>query len=232
MFSSRLFIAFVLFGTVLAVSLDAFASAVISGTRIIYPADSQEVSVKITNNGSSAILLQSWLDNGDPEMKPAAISVPFILTPPINRVDAGKGQTLRISFTGPALAADRESVFWLNVLEIPAKNPQKAAENTLQVAFRSRIKLFYRPKGLKGHPAEAVKQLVWRQQSGSVRVDNPTPYFVSLVGVKTADGLPEAAMVAPFGSKTLALKAASGSRLSGAVVNDYGALEPFVADIK
>lgn len=37
------------------------------------------------------------------------------------------------------LPVDRESVFWLNVKEIPKKS---AEENVLQIAVRSRIKLF------------------------------------------------------------------------------------------
>lgn len=63
-------------------SMTGQASVVISGTRVIYPADAKEVSVKINNGGPSPVLLQSWIDNGDVNAKPSAIKVPFVLTPP------------------------------------------------------------------------------------------------------------------------------------------------------
>ncbi|WP_251677901.1 fimbria/pilus periplasmic chaperone [Escherichia coli] len=66
----------------------------------------------------------------------------LLLPPPINRVDPGKGQTLRVTFTDLPLPTDRESVFWLNVLEIPTRYEPKSNDNYLQVAFRTRIKLF------------------------------------------------------------------------------------------
>ncbi|RDL19866.1 pili/flagellar assembly PapD-like chaperone [Serratia fonticola] len=73
----------------------------------------------------------------------------------MNRVETGKGQTLRISYAGGALPMDKESVFWLNVLEVPAKSQATTGENRLQMAFRPRIKLFFRPKGLDGNPNDA-----------------------------------------------------------------------------
>ncbi|MBC3232133.1 fimbria/pilus periplasmic chaperone, partial [Serratia fonticola] len=69
-------------------STHALASVVISGTRVIYPSDAKEVSVKISNVGPSPVLLQSWIDSGDANAKPSAIKVPFVLTPPMNRVEA------------------------------------------------------------------------------------------------------------------------------------------------
>ncbi|VTR34364.1 putative chaperone protein EcpD [Serratia fonticola] len=38
-----------------------------------------------------------------------------------------KGQALRIARTGGGLPSNRESLFWLNVLEIPPKASQKIA---------------------------------------------------------------------------------------------------------
>lgn len=207
-------------------SMAASASVVISGTRVIYPADAKEVTVKLTNVGSSPVLIQSWIDNGDTNAKPESISVPFILTPPINRVEPSKGQTLRLSYTGASLPTNKESVFWLNVLEIPAKTAAKQGdENYLQMAFRSRIKLFYRPAGLTGNANDAAKALTWSSNAGGVLATNPTPYYVSLVTVKVNGKEVEGDMVAPGENKKFALPAASaGNKVSFEFVNDYGAV--------
>ncbi|TQI78961.1 chaperone protein EcpD [Serratia fonticola] len=213
-------------------SANSLASVVISGTRVIYPSDAKEVSVKISNGGPSPVLLQSWIDNGDANAKPAAIKVPFVLTPPMNRVESGKGQTLRISYAGGALPMDKESVFWLNVLEVPAKNQAKTDENRLQMAFRSRIKLFYRPAGLQGNANDAAKALTWSSQGNRVQAANPTPYYVSLVNLSVNGKKLDYAMVAPHSTMALDLPANAGSKVTGGFVNDYGAVNTFDAVIK
>ncbi|EAO4398010.1 molecular chaperone [Salmonella enterica] len=213
-------------------SADLNASAVISGTRVIYPSDSKEVNVKITNNGTAPVLIQSWIDNGDQNARPSAIKVPFVLTPPINRVDAGKGQTLRISYIGANLPMDKESVYWLNVLEVPGKNQAKAADNTLQMAFRSRIKLFYRPVGLNGNANDAPKSVKWQSKGNNLQATNPTPYYVNFVNLSVNGKKVEAAMVPPRSSLTVELAGKPGGKISGAFVNDYGAVNSYVADIQ
>jgi chaperone protein EcpD len=213
-------------------SISSLASVVISGTRVIYPSDAKEVSVKISNGGPSPVLLQSWIDNGDADAKPAAIKVPFVLTPPMNRVEPSKGQTLRISYAGGSLPMDKESVFWLNVLEVPAKTQAKVTENRLQMAFRSRIKLFYRPAGLQGNANEAAKALTWNSQGNRVQASNPTPYYVSLVNLSVNGKKLDHAMVAPRSTMTLDLAGSAGSKVTGSFVNDYGAVNTFDAVIK
>ncbi|MET3075984.1 MULTISPECIES: fimbrial biogenesis chaperone [Pantoea] len=211
----------------------ALASIVITGTRVIYHQDDKEVSVQLKNVGASPVLIQSWVDNGDANATPENIQTPYIITPPVNRVDAGKGQTLRLSLSNSgAFAHDRESVSWLNVLEIPAKTKDKAELNTLQMAFRTRIKLFYRPAGLKGDANEAVKSLNWSVSNGQLKASNPTPYNVSLVTVTVNGRTIDGEMVPPLSSLTFKISASAGANVSGDYVNDFGAVQPFTAAIK
>ncbi|MFZ3387540.1 MAG: fimbria/pilus periplasmic chaperone [Buttiauxella gaviniae] len=203
----------------------ASASVVITGTRVIYPADAKEVTVKVNNKGAKPVLIQSWIDNGDTKAKPENISVPFILTPPINRVEPDKGQTLRLSYTGASLPTNKESVFWLNVLEIPAKTAQQDNTSHLQMAFRSRIKLFFRPSGLSGNANEAPKLLTWSATAGGVQATNPTPFYVSLVFVTVNGNVVEGQMVAPGENRKLTLPGVKvGNKVSYGFVNDYGAV--------
>ncbi len=177
----------------MAGALPAQASVVIAGTRVIYNAQEREVTVKLTNEGKSPALTQVWLDKGDPKAAPSSINVPFTVTPPVTRIDPSKGQTLRILYTGEPLPQDKESVFWLNVLEIPPKPGAEDADvNKLQLAFRSRIKLFFRPKGLPGNAQEAPAQVRWRLvQAGKqfkLEASNPTPYHVSFASFEVTGG--------------------------------------------
>ncbi|EFA28624.1 Gram-negative pili assembly chaperone domain protein [Haemophilus influenzae HK1212] len=95
---------------------------IITGTRVIYPAGQKNVIVKLENNDDSAALVQAWIDNGNPNADPKYTKTPFVITPPVSRVEAKSGQSLRITFTGgEPLPEDRESLFYFNLLDIPPK---------------------------------------------------------------------------------------------------------------
>lgn len=207
----------------------AQASIVLSGTRVVYHGKKKEVTVTVTNNNSTPVLIQNWMDAGKEKAVPAKIAVPFVLTPPINRVDAGKAQTLRITYLGsPPLPQDKESVFWINVLEVPAKaKGLKEEQSRLNIAFRSRIKMFYRPEGLKGSAFQAINQLQWQPAKGGVNVTNPTPYFVSLQLIQYGDKTAEGEMIAPGETqfyKFSGVNSVDVNKIYYYAINDYGAL--------
>lgn len=168
-------------------SITAFtarADIVISGTRVIYPETAKDVTVNLENRGNKPLLVQSWLDDGRDTVNPQELKLPFIITPPVTRVDARKGQVIRITWLGQALPKDRESLLWFNVLEVPPKAKGEGSQNLLQLAFRTRIKLFFRPAGLAGSPGDAVKNLQWRvkkEAGGTYLVaNNNTPWNISI----------------------------------------------------
>lgn len=217
-------------------ALSAHASVVVGGTRIVYNAQEREATVRLTNEGKMPALTQAWMDKGDPRAAPSAIDVPFTVTPPVARIDPAKGQTLRILYTGEPLPQDKESVFWLNVLEVPPKTTgDEASKNKLQLAFRTRIKFFFRPAALKGSATDAAAQVGWRlTQSGKKQVleaRNPTPYFVSfsalevLAGGKAAKS-EDGGMVAPGETAQFPLSnevgLAADSKVHFRAINDWG----------
>ena len=212
-------------------SADTCASIVVDGTRVIYQGSKNEVTVNVTNKNKAPVLIQSWIDRGDEQAAPEKISVPFVLTPPINRVESNNSQTIRISYTGvPALPTDKESVFWLNILEVPSKAKNSdGVKQKLNVVFRTRIKLFYRPEGLEGDSISAVDELHWRLNNSNVMVINNSKYNISLLNIsyqgKGVNSEVKGKMIAPGESQTYPLKnTGSISNLSFSTVNDYGAL--------
>lgn len=215
----------------------AQASVVVSGTRVIYPASQHDVSIQLTNNDPKPALVQSWLDSGDSHQDPSLSTAPFAITPPITRVEAGKKQLLRLTMISPtAVPTDRESVYWYNMLDIPAQNKAKANQNTMQVALRTRIKVFYRPEGLPGTPAEAASGLTWQELQTSqgfvLRATNPAAFNVSITNVHLNAGGKNYAndnggMVPPKGSIDFPLKGLNNQATANAAVsyqwvNDYG----------
>lgn len=109
-------------------SFQACADVVISGTRIVYQQSMKDVIVNLDNRGKNPLLPQIWLDDGSPNVNPQELKLPFVITPPISRIDPGKGQSVRVTYLQQPLPQDRESLFWFNVLEIPKKQRRKTAK--------------------------------------------------------------------------------------------------------
>ncbi|EBF8293289.1 fimbrial chaperone [Salmonella enterica subsp. enterica] len=220
------------------------ADIVISGTRIVYPQSSKDVIVNLDNRGNKPLLVQTWLDDGRDGVNPQELKLPFVITPPVSRIDPQKGQSLRITYMGSTLPQDRESLFWFNVLEIPPKSKAKEGEslNQLQLAFRTRIKLFFRPDGLKGTPGDAATNLKWSQKKEgntlSLFAQNDSPYNVSVSNVKLKMGGKEYTVdsksVLPFSGVSMPVKGLSNN-ISGTVIyntiNDNGGTDKREAKI-
>ncbi|QNK03049.1 fimbrial biogenesis chaperone [Dyella telluris] len=217
------------------------ASVIITGTRVVFPAKAGEVTVRLTNQNSSPALVESWIDDGDAQSTPDKVNTPFLITPPLFRMEPNRDQSLRIMFThsDQPLPADRESVFYLNVLEVPPKPNMLQAQapaNYMQFAIRSRLKLFYRPDGLQGDPAKAPSQVTFKaaMKNGNAElvVHNPTPYYVTISHVSVTTGgaahKGDSGMVAPMADLHLAIPGltqapAAGSAIEYGNINDFGA---------
>ncbi|EDK8307423.1 molecular chaperone, partial [Salmonella enterica] len=131
------------------VSQSLAGGIVLERTRVIYDAGKKEAALPVTNRSKSLpYLLQSWVDNAQ-----GTARGPFIITPPLFRLNAESDSSLRIIKSSENIANDKESLFFINVRAIPAKSQSvDANNNTLTLVFKTRIKLFYRPKNLIGKP--------------------------------------------------------------------------------
>ncbi|MBB6155236.1 fimbrial chaperone protein [Pseudomonas sp. JAI115] len=158
----------------------AFCSVVLVGTRVIYPASASEKALQFTSQDDYPNLVQIWLDKGNAQSKPETADASFIATPQIFRMNPHSGQLVRLVFTGADLPTDRESVFYLNFVQMPAIKASQASSNLMVMSVTSRVKVFYRPKGLGGSTDELGKALKFKVQGrgagAKIQVENATPY--------------------------------------------------------
>ncbi|MBN3819038.1 molecular chaperone [Paraburkholderia sp. Se-20369] len=216
----------------LCVTHGALAGVVVGATRVILQADKREAVVPVKNADSQPYVVQAWIDGG-PEKGGA--KAPFFVTPPLSRLDPGKENLLRVMPVKHALPADRESMLWLNVKEIPAAPKQ---ENVLQIAIQTRLKAFYRPQGLTGSAADAPAALTWRivpsSDGARLTVHNPTPYHVTFAKIGVDAGTSEDVdleMAPPLQATTYPLRQlrtvpTRPVTLRFSTINDYGAVTP------
>lgn len=243
-------IRFYLIAGALALALSAQsarASLVLHGTRVIFPGKEREVSLQVKNTGGMPALMQSWIDDGRTDLPPDQMQAPFVVMPAVGRVEPDGGAVLRIARLQDTLPQDRESVYWLNVVEVPAR-PKDQQADTLQLSYRTRIKLFYRPSALTSSDASvASERLTWAMATAGaagaaktnpgaaqIEVTNPTPYYVSFshVEVKAGDKAIAAGggMVAPFDRKVFPLngslpETSHPPAIRYTVINDYGGFD-------
>lgn len=203
----------------LLLSTTVQAGIIMGGTRVIYQEGKREASISVTNaDPHSPYLVQSWVENYAENNK---APVPFIVTPPLFRLDPDQENVLRINFIGADLPRDRESVFWLSVKSVAPT--QKSDANKLQVNIKSKFKIFYRPNGLAGDPMKAWQQLTFKVSGNRLVAQNPTPYFVSFfslsVGGKEVD---EPGMIGPLTRKEWPING-SGT-VKWRAINDFGGI--------
>lgn len=205
--------------------LESSAGISVDRTRVIFDGKAKSSSANLTNNSKEyPFLAQSWLENESG----TKINFPFTVTPPLQRIDPEQKGVVRIAkvTSVPGLPLDRESLFYLNIKEIPPK-PKK--ENVLQLAMQSKIKLFYRPEQIK--PKTGViwqKDITIQNGDGNISIKNPTPYYVTIASVELGksskiDPL-KGVMIKPLSSSVVHRGSLfhPGDKLKVTIVNDYG----------
>lgn len=213
------------------------ASVVMLNTRVIYPADAQSKTIQLTNKDNIPYLMQIWSDIDNPASTPETADGPFIVAPALFRIEPQTGQSIRLIFTGKNLPQDRESVFYLNSVQIPPQNVASNAENQMLVVLRNRLKIFYRPKNIVGTPEQAAEKIHFSlsQQAGQwmLTAHNDSGYYASFINAAVVVGnenkeIPfKVDMVAPKSQASWKLEKGTPSpvgakKVKFTLVNDYG----------
>jgi len=208
-----------------------------TGTRVIYPESAPGVTLQLSNGDDFPYLVQIWLDAGREDSAPDDTDeVPFLLSPPVFRIEPQRGQAVRLMLTdGEHLPQDRESLFYLNFSQIPALDETAREGNSLMLLMHNRLKVLFRPRGLK--PAEPETQalacgLRFDIRDGQVAVENPAAFHAvvaraELVQDERRVPLVEAQVVPPFAHREWPLDETvtpgAGAKVEVILVNDYGA---------
>ena len=155
-----------------------------------------------------------------------------MVLPPIQRIEPGASSQVRIvkQAATQQLPEDRETLFYFNLREVPPKSGSlKEERGVMQVAMQSRIKLFWRPDSIRKKSGEETEMQLSVTLSGkTMRLKNPTPYFITLAWLsnngKTMMPGFDSLMISPFATSTLTLSETKGTGYSIGYIDDYGAL--------
>lgn len=218
----------VIFGFSLTLIGMQFASAAINidRTRIIFPGKDKSMSLVINNQSKTMpYLAQSWIEDD----KGNKISAPFTVLPPMQRVEPNAKNQIKIVKTEGVdrLPQDRESLFYLNVREIP---PVAEKDNIVQIAIQSRLKMFYRPAQIENNSEKIwAKELKYTHTGDQLVIENPTKYYVTLgyLSASNKKNFPgfESVMIAPLSKENVKVPAASFNQLYAGYMDDFGGMK-------
>ncbi|EJL88728.1 P pilus assembly protein, chaperone PapD [Herbaspirillum sp. CF444] len=218
-------------------STGALASVTMLGTRVVYSGGVNEQALRFTNPDDHPNLVQVWVDRGNSAAGMDNGEPQFIVSPPVFRMEANSGQLVRLSYVGDPLPDDRESLFFLNFVQVPALKNTSADFNQLVLTVRSRMKVFYRPPGLASDADASIARQslsfsMEKTSTGSkVVARNDSGYYVVVQRAEVEmDGhaieVARATMIPPRQEVSWVLPpapAGSGKRrLKLKIVNDFG----------
>ncbi|WP_174847015.1 fimbria/pilus periplasmic chaperone [Yersinia artesiana] len=215
-------------------------SVKVGGTRAIYPLSSVKgISLSMVNPQDYPILVQTQI-KGEDKHSPA----PFVVTPPLFRLDAGMQGRVRVIRTGGNFPQDRESLQWLCLTGIPPKegdiwdnghdDKKKETQDVnldVRLSISTCMKLLVRPDQLKQKPEDVAGELIWQRNGKQLQVNNPTPFYINFKSVMLAgknidlSSTGSDSYVAPFAKRSFSLPldmAGSPAEVNWKIINDLG----------
>lgn len=169
-------------------SIGAQAGIIASATRVIFHEGETEKTLMLLNTNGYPIVAQTWVDNGDVNAAPELSRAPFVALPSVFALPPSALKGLRILFAGANLPADRESVFWLNLYEIPPNPPTTPPlASRVTLAMNTQMKIFYRPRALQEkaeNATEAVSFTLQKSPDGYLlRCQNRSAFYLSFARI-------------------------------------------------
>jgi P pilus assembly chaperone PapD len=206
----------IVIGLLSVLSCYSFAGIMANSSRVIYNEGVNQKSVILVNTNPYSIFTQTWVDNG--EANPDFKSSPFVVVPTMFTLKPEEIKGINIIYNEMELPKDRESVFWLNLYEIPAVPRNDLKQDYLNLAMNTQIKIFYRPKKLNKLDLNTVQKELkfnWVKNSQELllNIENPSPYYINIIGINLSNSTSHSKlnneienMISPFSNKSYRLE--------------------------
>lgn len=208
---------------------------------VLMEEDKGGATVEVRNNSDNLYLVQSQIHAADANKgrpvneSPGDVALPFMVLPPLKRLEPHAELPLRILATPEArerLPRDRESLFFISSKSIPSvpapSDDEKKSGGRVVLALVNSIKLYYRPAGLKKQAMDEVAaSLTFSRTGKELRVHNASAYYITFsslsVGGAALNSNELQAMVPPKGEQAYLLPArATDSVVRWQLIDEYG----------
>lgn len=211
----------------------AKAGIVVERSRVIIPTSSFSNSLKIMNSNSYPVICKVWVEKGHSAENEDSL---IVVKKPFFKMDANEKTTVTLMNLDmdKELALDRESLYWLNIEEIPPKDKDYLHNDILvSLVMHTQLKVFVRPDKLSITPSSAYRtqsfELLENNGKSSLKINNDSPYYItySNITIKEKSGKSSvvySGMVSPYSDKEILINNnfIKGAEITYSVISDYG----------
>lgn len=210
------------------------AGLVANGTRIIFGSEINSKTVMLANANEYPVIVQVWVDKAEGV---PTVSTPFSIFPAIFKLTEGERKGITILYDGAPLPDNKESLFWLNLYEVPPTvDGRKSPKVTL--AMNTQMKLIFRPEKIKKNLKSHLTEVKFSDSKDRVILFNDSPFYVNIATVSDDTKFSDVKFehkqdktLAPFGKieiiKSPSSTGKSVKSLSVEYYNDLGAISKF-----
>ena len=208
------------------------ASAVVNAekTRVVFSSGSIAESLSLVNSEKEPVVVQVWTDNGDPTVNPDKVHTPIVINPPVFKMKPAEIRNIRLLLVSAgSLPQDRESVFWLNIYQIPpSTEAQHKGDKRVVLPLKIRMKVFVRPEKigeLKESDAQKLQFSIREGANGKkLMIQNPTPWHLTISTLKYGNTELSGVMVEPFSKQFMEIPKDQSikNEIMYEVINDDG----------
>ncbi|MCS3433216.1 P pilus assembly chaperone PapD [Klebsiella sp. BIGb0407] len=185
--------------------------------------------MRLVNSGNEPSVVQIWTDDGDPLANPQDSRTPVIALPPVFSIQPGEIKSVKLQLVSPdKILKDRESLYWLNIYQIPPRSKTDDAEQHVFLPLRFRLKVFVRPENIPVLEEEDGKKLNFSvirvNDKETLAIKNPTPWHMN-IGELNIDGeVFGGLVVSPYsdGQVTLSDRSKRANSIQYSIINDDG----------
>jgi P pilus assembly chaperone PapD len=223
---------FSIFCIIMAISTLANSAVNVDKSRIVFPSGSLSASISLHNSEKEPALVQLWTDKGNQFTTPDSVRTPIIVNPPVFKMQPGEVRNIRLMLVSPEdLPRDRESIFWLNIYQMPPNTgliPREQKKVILPLKIR--LKIFFRPSSMKNISLADYAKLSFKQTKGTeVMVINPTGWYITIPYIIIGKDQLKSCMLAPFTQTKVHLseEAAKGMSVRYNVIDDQGSIATY-----
>lgn len=161
----------------------SYASIEINKDKFIFIESKNQEIIEIKNNTTNDYFIQSWISHYDESNE---TELPFMITPPLFKIEKDENYSLKIFKTDEIEKKDRETLYRINIKRIPLLSNSDENKNLLHISMNSVYNLIYRPISIEKGVKDAYKKIEFlKNKNNEFIVNNPTPYFITLLNVNS-----------------------------------------------
>lgn len=170
-------------------------------SRIIFSSGELTANLSLHNSDKEPVLVQLWTDAGNPFTTTDKARTPVLVNSPILKMQPNELRNIRLLLVSTdKLPQNKESLFWLNIYQIPPNTNQASKGNEkLILPLRIRLKIFVRPNLVSDITPENYKEISFlKVDSDTVRITNPTKWYITISSLTISGVKQKPVLLEPF----------------------------------